>query len=261
MAGADIVLSPLESLSGPRSAILTFYYGDTRIAFQRLDRAGKRHAVLVRVNPDCTIKALAPKELSNTDVITAVKKRSRWIYKQITEFQQQQLHLTPRSFVSGETHYYLGKQYVLKVVEDLQQPQSVKLVRGTLQVTVNDKKSVDIKILLNDWYKQRAKDTFHRRVSELLHRTPWVSEPPVMRIQTMKTQWGSCSPHGRLTLNPHLVKAFRDGIDYVILHELCHIAEHNHSDRFYRLLTQVMPSWRSVKSRLDTNAHKYLSTL
>ena len=75
----------------------------------------------------------------------------------------------------------------------------------------------------------------------------------------MKTQWGSCSPSGALTLNPHLIKSPRECIDYVIFHELCHLAEHNHSDRFWRLLTQVMPNWEKVKTQLDGMAELYLS--
>ncbi len=75
----------------------------------------------------------------------------------------------------------------------------------------------------------------------------------------MKKQWGSCSTRGSLMLNPHLVKAPKECIDYVILHELCHIAEHNHSDRFWRLLTQVMPHWKEVKAKLDEMAELYLN--
>ena len=75
----------------------------------------------------------------------------------------------------------------------------------------------------------------------------------------MQTQWGSCSPAGRITLNPHLVKAPRDCIDYVILHELCHLAEHNHSERFYRLMQQVMPQWGKIKQRLDGMAASLLN--
>jgi predicted metal-dependent hydrolase len=76
----------------------------------------------------------------------------------------------------------------------------------------------------------------------------------------MHTQWGSCSPQGRIILNPHLVKAAHDCIDYVILHELCHLAEHNHSERFYRLMNQVMPQWEKVKERLDVMASSLLLT-
>jgi len=75
----------------------------------------------------------------------------------------------------------------------------------------------------------------------------------------MKKQWGSCSTSGNLILNPHLIKAPKTYVDYVILHELCHIKEHNHSEQFWRLLTQVMPNWKEVKAELDGMAEYYLS--
>jgi len=83
--------------------------------------------------------------------------------------------------------------------------------------------------------------------------------PPAMRLQTMKVQWGSCSPAGRLTLNPHLVKAPRECIDYVLLHELCHLKEHNHSRKFYMLLERHLPQWRRKKERLDELADMVLN--
>jgi len=70
----------------------------------------------------------------------------------------------------------------------------------------------------------------------------------------MKKQWGSCSPQGTILLNPYLIKAPRECIDYVVLHELCHLKEHNHSPRYYRLLSQLMPDWEPVKARLDRMA-------
>lgn len=75
----------------------------------------------------------------------------------------------------------------------------------------------------------------------------------------MPKHWGSCSVHDNLVLNPHLVKAPKGYIDYVILHELCHIAEHNQSEHFWRLLTQVMLQWKEVKSQLDAMAELYLN--
>ena len=75
----------------------------------------------------------------------------------------------------------------------------------------------------------------------------------------MKKQWGSCSPQGVITLNPHLVKAPRDCVDYVLVHELCHLVEHNHSVEFYRLLGGQIPGWESVKAKLDGMAEKLLN--
>lgn len=193
----------------------------------------------------------SPEDADNDAVLSAVKKRGRWIYEQLRGFRKQLEFTTPRQYISGESHYYLGKQYLLKVIEAPEQVQGVKLLRGRLEISVRAKSTDKVKALLTDWYKARAKETFAKRLEAMLEQALWVDNRPPLRILTMQTQWGSCSPNGRITLNPHLVKAPRECIDYVILHELCHIAEHNHSERFYRLMSQVMPKWEKTKERLD----------
>jgi hypothetical protein len=75
----------------------------------------------------------------------------------------------------------------------------------------------------------------------------------------MKTQWGSCSPKGELLLNPLLVKAPGHCVDYVIFHELCHLKEHNHSQRFYELLGGLLPDWEKRKAELDGLAEQLLN--
>jgi hypothetical protein len=237
---------------------LTFNYGDERICFERNHRGKGMNRILIRVYPDCRVQVSAPESTPDDEVLAAVKKRGRWIYQQLRDFRAQLAHFTPRQYVSGESHYYLGKQYLLKVIEAPQDVQQIKLLRGKLEVSIRQKNPEKIQMLLNDWYKSRAKDIFAKRLDATLEQALWVKERPTVRILTMQTQWGSCSPNGRLTLNPHLVKAPRECIDYVILHELCHIAEHNHSDRFYRLMKQVMPNWENVKSRLDGMANKVI---
>ena len=136
--------------------------------------------------------------------------------------------------------------------------QGIKLLRGKIEISARQKDSQLVKKLLEEWYKARAKIVFAKRLDVVLEQTLWVKERPPFRILTMKTQWGSCSPKGLLTLNPYLVKTPTLCIDYVILHELCHIAEHNHSERFYQLLTQVMPEWEKIKTRLDSMVVKYI---
>ena len=240
----------------PQSQTMSFRYGDEQITFERIKRPQATGKVLIKVHPDCRVIASAPEGAENEAVLSAVKKRGRWIYQQLSEFKTQLADYQPRQFVSGESHYYLGKQYLLKVIEDPEAKQSVKLLRGSIEVTVRSKAHDKVAELLKDWYRLRAKETFAKRLDAVLEQALWVEERPPIRVLTMQTQWGSCSPNGRITLNPHLVKAPRDCIDYVILHELCHIAEHNHSERFYRLMGQVMPKWESTKERLDRMAGK-----
>ncbi|APR67821.1 metal-dependent hydrolase [Thalassolituus oleivorans] len=239
--------------------LMSFRYGDQQIAFERVKRPQATSKVLIKVHPDCRVVVSAPEDADNEMVLNAVKKRSRWIYEKLRNFRKQLEHITPRQYISGESHYYLGKQYLLKVIEAPEQAQGVKLLRGKLEVSVKIKSAEKVKTLLADWYKARAKEIFAKRLDAMLEQALWVTDGPPLRILTMQTQWGSCSPNGRITLNPHLVKAPRECIDYVILHELCHIAEHNHSERFYRLMSKVMPKWEKTKERLDGMASSITS--
>lgn len=249
----------MNALIKSNSQPMSFCYGEERIIFERVLRPQATSKVLIKVHPDCRVVVSAPEDATSETVLYAVKQRGRWIYEQLREFRQQLEHVTLRKYISGESHYYLGKQYLLKVHVEPNQVQGVKLLRGKLEVSVRASDATRVKSLLIDWYKIRAREVFARRLDVLLEQALWVQERPPIRILTMQTQWGSCSPNGRITLNPHLVKAPRDCIDYVILHELCHIAEHNHSERFYRLLSQVMPNWEKTKERLDGLASRILA--
>lgn len=230
---------------------MSFIYGDERITFECKPRPLVNGRILIKVHPNCRVVVSAPQDTDDQQVLNAVEKRGRWIYQQLRDFRKQLEYITPRQYISGESHYYLGKQYMLKVIVAPSDTQGVKMLRGKLEVTLRHKSAEKVLQLLTDWYKARAREVFAKRLSAMLEQALWVSDSPPLRILTMQTQWGSCSPNGRVTLNPNLVKAPRDCIDYVILHELCHLAEHNHSERFYRLMGQVMPDWEKTKKRLD----------
>ena len=181
--------------------------------------------------------------------------------KSITSLALMGLLPASAQIVSGEMQFYLGRRYVLKVVEDHHAISNVKMERGKLLMTLqrfHENKYELTKTLVSSWYHMKAEQIFHQRLAELLPHTTWVEGIPSFRILPMTKQWGSCSTKGNLMLNPHLIKAPKECIDYVILHELCHIAEHNHSDKFWRLLSSVMPNWKEVKSRLDGMAELYL---
>lgn len=234
-------------------------YGNEQIHFAIEPRQTDKQKVLIKVHPDCQVVAHAPPSASYDEVLNAVKKRVRWIYRQQHYFEVQRENILPRHYVSGESHFYLGRRHLLKVKEGPKYKPEVKLLRGVLEVKLKVAKPKKTKALLLDWYKLRAWDVFERRLNEVVSQTLWVKEKPSIRLLSMQTQWGSCSPKGVVTLNPHLVKAPRECIDYVLLHELCHIAEHNHSENFYRLMKQVMPHWEKVKEKLDAMAYFYLN--
>ena len=250
-----------------------FIYGNDTICYDVIrkpkpsDTAKKiARKVVIKVHPDQRVVASVPHDASEDAISDAMHKRARWIWQSINDFAKQKDTVLHKRYVSGETQFYLGKRYVLKVIVDTEKVPNVKLSRGKLNVTIKDEtsKSIDdrvlkIKPLIDKWYQHKAKAIFHERLAELLPKATWVTGIPSFRVMAMKKQWGSCSSKGNLMLNPHLVKAPKECIDYVILHELCHIAEHNHSERFWRLLTQVMPNWKEVKAKLDDMAEMYLN--
>lgn len=255
-----------------------FTYGSDTIRYDVIrkpkpsDTAKKvARKVIIKVHPDQRVVATVPHDASEDAIVDAMHKRARWIWQNIDEFAKQKDTVLPKRYVSGETQFYLGKRYVLKVIVDAEQVPNVKLSRGKLNVIIKheiskdtaldsqDSRFVKIKPLIDKWYQHKAKAIFHERLAELLPKTTWVTGIPSFRVMAMKKQWGSCSTKGNLMLNPHLVKAPKECIDYVILHELCHIAEHNHSEKFWRLLTSVMPNWKEVKARLDGMAELYLN--
>jgi predicted metal-dependent hydrolase len=242
----------------PPSRTLHIRYGEDEIKFARLPRSSGINRVLIKVHPDCRVEVTAPDHADDAEIVAAVRKRGRWIFERLRDFQAQLRHVAPRRYMSGESELYLGKRYQLKVLGNSKANPGVRLLRGSLEVTTRSKDADTVKQLLNEWFKARAKEVFSKRLDDLLEQALWVGQQPTMRILSMKTQWGSCSPNGTLTLNPHLVKASRECIDYVILHELCHIAEHNHSKRFHRLMKQVMPNWEKTKERLDGMANQLL---
>ena len=234
-------------------------------------KPSKPRKVVIKVHPDQRVVATAPIDASDEMVYDAIMKRARWIWQSLQDFAKQQYHVLPKRYVSGETQFYLGRRYVLKVITNAETNDvinsRVKLSRGKLNVALSESDStLDlearaklVKSLIDEWYKNKFRSISRERLEALIYKASWVKNSPSIKLMTMKKQWGSCSTKGNLILNPHLVKAPKECIDYVILHELCHIAEHNHSEHFWRLLTQVMPNWKEVKARLDGMAELYLN--
>ena len=264
------------------------YYGEDKIHYEVVRKEAKNKSgsdtlinekskpskprkIVIKVHPDQRVVATAPVDASDEMIHDAMMKRARWIWQSLQDFAKQKDHVLPKRYVSGETQFYLGRRYVLKVITHAETNDvinsTVKLSRGKLNVELSqsdselglDERAARVKRLINKWYQNKAKLIYRERINALMYKASWVESSPSLKLMTMKKQWGSCSTRGNLILNPHLVKAPKEHIDYVILHELCHIAEHNHSEHFWRLLTQVMPNWKEVKTKLDGMAELYLN--
>lgn len=234
-------------------------YGDTDIIYHIAYIDSSKKKIVIHVHPDRSVQVDAPFNTELNDIKRAVQKRARWLQNHLSNIDKQYSEVLPREYVSGESHLYLGRRYVLKVFARPSAAGEVKCWRGRLEVSLPERDPVQVKKNLQDWYRRRAQIVFDRRLRELCEGLPWVKQIPRVRLRTMRKQWGSCSPSGDLLVNTHLVKAPVRCIDYVLLHELCHLKHHNHSKGFYRLLHKYYPGWESVKGHLDGMAELLLN--
>lgn len=236
-----------------------FQYGNEEICYHINQVTTRKQKVAIHVYPDGNVQVDAPLDTDPASIANAVRVRARWISKRLEEIRERNLHVIPREYVSGESWFYLGRRYLLKVTVNPGERGAAKLVGRYLQVTSPTAEKSSLKRYVREWYRTRAKEVFARRLSALTGQVIWLGEIPSVKLLTMRVQWGSCSPSGVLVFNPNLVKAPRECVDYVILHEICHLKEHNHSQRFYRLLTELMPDWEYHKRRLDGLADTLLN--
>lgn len=224
-------------------------FGSRKIPY-RLHRADRKHLRIV-VSPKLTVDIFAPHSASDEQVRAAIKKKAPWIVRTLDKLEGYHPLPTPKRYLSGEPFVYLGRQYRLKVEIGSKQP--TKLLGRFLWVWVEDKNDAQsVKRSVEAWYRKRAHETLGRYMEKCyrIASRHGVPEPAVV-IRLMRRRWGSCSPSGRITLNANLVKVPVHCIEYVIIHELCHLKKHNHSKAFYSLLTRCMPDWRQRKEILD----------
>jgi len=225
-------------------------YGEHRIAFTVVRR--DRKTLEIGVEPDATVVVAAPHDASMEAIFAKVRIRAAWVRRQQRFFSQFLPRTPERRFVSGETHLYLGRQYRLKVLA-CEKP-GVKMIRGFIVVRSRESGRNEMtRGLIEKWYRDRARIKFTERLELNLTRfvDPESFRPRALIIRTMRRRWGSLSAFSRLVLNRRLIEAPVDGIDYVITHELCHVAEPHHGSRFYALLDGVMPDWRTRKENLE----------
>lgn len=251
-----MALLEVESNNTNKYKTLSFYQGDLLVTFSRALNTRVKGKILIKINRDLQVVASAPKYVSNKAVIEAVRERLDWIQEQLKKISEQIPLQTPKQFCDGELHPYLGIDYPIRIIKSSQN--KVTLTDNTIEIHSKNTEADKIQSLLDAWYKAEAKSIFDARISLLRIKTYWVTRQPTLSVRTMKSHWGSCSSSGCIRLNTQLIKTPLVCIDYVILHELCHLAEMNHSQKFYRLLDQVMPEWREVKKELDGLGHGIL---
>lgn len=198
--------------------------------------------------PEGKVRVSAPMQLSDTAIRMAVVKRLAWIREQQADFAAQPRQ-SEREMCSGETHYLWGRGYRLDVC--VSSSASVKLKGGRIVITSKAEIPAEKRqLILQDWYRQ----VLRKRLVPLMQQ--WQERigvtPSFVGIKRMKTKWGSCNPNtGRIWLNLELVKKPPECLEFIIVHELIHLLERHHNERFKALMQQHLPKWPEYRRTLN----------
>jgi predicted metal-dependent hydrolase len=227
-------------------------YGTTRIPF--ILEYKNRKTLGIAVTPDMQVTITAPYNASLENVLEKAGKRAGWISKQIRKFESYEATFLHRKveYVSGETFYYMGRKYRLKVSEGLSEG-IIKEGRYLKAIAKNKSNQKKVASLIMDWYKQEAKKIFQERFerySYILKREK-ISVNQLM-VRRLEKRWGSCTASGNIIINVSLIQAPVQCIDYVVVHEICHLKYLNHGAKFYNILSRYMEDWEKRKNRLQT---------
>ncbi len=212
-------------------------------------RRSQRRTLAIHVHPDGSVEAVAPEAIAEDLVVARVAARAGWIRRQQAFFEDLRPRTPPRRHVAGETHLHLGRRYRLTVTDG---SESVRLSGGWLNVSVPGAAPDLVALALGRWRRARAGERIAARLSEIAEslRIP-VDRRPRLVMRAMVTRWASLSPTGLMSVNPDLIRAPLMCIEYVLVHELCHLEHPHHGPAFWRLLTRRMPDWQERKVRLE----------
>jgi predicted metal-dependent hydrolase len=200
--------------------------------------------------PHGRVRIAAPLRISDNAVRLAVINKLGWIKRQRARFDGQPRQ-SEREMVSGETHYFLGQRYRLRVVNH-NRPAKVIVRNGAIiELRVRrDLNAAQRERVLQRWYRQQLKEL----IPPLLQKWQGALEVQVREwaVKKMKTKWGACNHEARrIWLNLELAKKPAQCLEYIIVHELIHLLERHHNDRFTALMNQFLPQWRSRRSELN----------
>ena len=234
---------------------------DRVIEYEVVHRPKVTRCIHLELAEHGALQVVAPRRMSKRLIQSTMQEWADYVARFLQAEQARRRDIPVFRFVSGEQHLLMGKSYPLDIRETARKRASVELVDGYIKIRSPVCDPEEIRARLTDWYRKTAGQHFSGRLEAFCRAAPWTIEKfPAMRLRLMKRTWGTCSAKGVITLNPHLVKAPPEAIDYVVAHEICHLKEHNHSRAFYQLQDRLYPGWRAAKAELGKRGHIYLES-
>ncbi len=195
----------------------------------------------------------APKHLSIDEVEQTIHKKSKWIIKNIDKISEIKINLSQKEFLAGEKFPLRGRNYKLKIIRKENTEPSLCFYKGTFTAIIPEAVSYDeyreiLRPLFLRFYHKKSQEILNERVKK--YEIYFDKKPEKIRIKELKNTWGTCSGKNNISFNWRLVFAKTSIIDYVVIHELCHLKHKNHSKKFWKNIEKIMSNYKENKEWL-----------
>ncbi len=213
----------------------------------KIKRTSRRRTISLEVKEDF-VQIIVPNTLSEKEIESIILKKTKWIRNKLL-LQKSKPAYEAKEFISGELFSYLGKNYRLKIIES--KLSLVELKENRIYVYKKNK-GRSVHDLLMNWYKEQALKLFEKKINKF-SKVMGVT-PRSISIRTYSKRWGSCSSKGDISFNWRILMAPNSIIDYVIVHELCHLIHHDHSPRYWKTVKSFYPDYKEKVEWLRYNS-------
>ena len=225
---------------------------DGKLVSYTIKRSVRRRAISILVDEE-GLRVGAPWDATHVAIERLLRKHAAWVMRKLEEWQVRRA--PTRRWTDGETLMLLGEPFTLRLVPEIEhvQLQDTTLLAGTAAGTEAD----SVALRIREWLHAQALACFEERV-EHYRRLLGVPAAPRVLLSSARTRWGSCHTSGRIHLNWRLIQMPVQLIDYVVAHEVAHLLEMNHSQRFWRTLGTLVPDYAARRKALRREGHRYL---
>ena len=210
----------------------------------------RRKSIALVVQPNGELIVRAPKRATRKQINALLEKHADWIEKKQEQAKEMQALYIPHLFLEGESFPFLGENYSLEFV-DSEKPKLVFTEKFQLTKSAQGKAEA----IFEQWYKKQAREIFAARVEHYSQKYGFSYQK--VKLSSAKKRWGSCSAKGNLNLTWRLVMMPLEIIDYVIVHELAHLRELNHSKAFWAEVERILPDYKTRRKWLKENGNKF----
>jgi predicted metal-dependent hydrolase len=224
-----------------------YIQGDGFVA--QVSRTDRSKSATIKVEEGVVI-VVVPRALTQERIKKLLDDKKLWVKQKIALHPQLPVTLE-KQYVSGEAFSYLGRNYRLKITDGELTP--IKLVQGRLTVSVPNDSSQHklVKYALTNWFRRRAELKLREKI--IRYSSIVGVETNGYKVKSFQSRWGSCTPRGRVDFNWRIIMAPNRVVDYVVVHELCHLKQHDHSPQFWKLVESIMPDYLESKEWLRVN--------